>query len=104
MTTTEWEISDAFRHRSRRCLPRLFATRPHRCRAVAERIAGRGPACPHPVARPLLTQGTPATLGAGGVPVEGGGGIHTNRHHLDRRPPCAPGVPGVGRRPMAVSL
>ena len=52
----------------------------------------------------LLPQGAPAAPGAGGEPVQGGGGLHPDRHHRHRRPSHPAGVPGFGRRPMDVPL
>ena len=67
-------------------------------------LQGEDPLDPHARARPLLPQGAPAASGAGRVLPQDRRGVHPDRHDRDRRPPHAPGVPGVGRRPVDLPL
>ena len=67
---------------------------------TAQRAPGRRSDDPHARARPLLPEGAPAAPRARRVPAEDRGGLHADRHDLDRRAPRAAGVPRVGRRPV----
>ena len=69
-------------------LPDHTGTPPH-----AQRAAGRRSDDPHARTRPLLPEGAPAAPRARGVPAEDRGGLHADRHDLDRRAPRAAGVP-----------
>ena len=67
-------------------------------------LQGDDPADPHARARPLLPEGAPAAPRARRVLSEDRRRLHADRHDRDRRAPRAPGVPRVGRRPVALPL
>ncbi len=52
----------------------------------------------------LLPQGAPAAPRARRQLPQDRGGLHEDRHHLDRHPSSEPGVPRVDRRPVALPL
>ena len=102
--SSERSSDHAFRHQTRRHVPRLRVARPHGHHPHAERAPGRRPADPHTRPRPLLPEGAPAAPRAGRLPAEDRGGLHPDRHDLDRRAPRAPGVPPLGRRAVDLPL
>ena len=70
----------------------------------AQRAAGRRSPDPHARARPLLPEGAPAAPRARRVLSEDRRGLHPDRHDRDRRASHAPGIPCVGRRPVALPI
>ncbi len=100
----ERRSNHALRHRTRRHVPGLRAARSHERPPKAQRAPGRRPPDPHARARSLLPEGTPAAPRARRVLSQGRRGLHPDRHDRDRRPPHAPGVPRIGRRPVALPL
>ena len=96
--------SHATRHPSRRHLPRLRAPGSREHAAQAQRDPGRRPDDPDARARALLPEGAPAAPRPGGVLPAHHRGLHEGRDDLDRRAPHVAGVPGVGRRAVAVPV
>jgi hypothetical protein len=90
-TRTQGGSKDALRHRARRHVPGLRATRPRKIRPDWD------------LSTPGLPEGAPAAPRARRVLSEGRRRLHPAGHHRDRRASLAPGVPRVGRRPVDLS-